>query len=201
MRGVRCATAFNRTCALAIFKCYIRGRRLTHILHETHSRCIADAVEHQKDAGAVPIGDAIGGVVVELLNGSLEPVVPGDVGEICIQGACVALGYLDEDKEVDNSPSDSVATVGNGASSIPPRHPLSGLRYAHVPGSAASVMMFRTGDLGRRLKSGVIEFLGRSDRQIKLRGQRVDPGEIEDFIVRAAAPLRFTLFAPFRSVL
>jgi len=63
--------------------------------------------------------------------------------------------------------------------------------------------MFRTGDLGRRLANGAIEFLGRSDRQIKLRGQRVDPGEIEDFIVRPVSPFTLSLHQcnvyPFRN--
>jgi non-ribosomal peptide synthetase component F len=153
--------------------------------------------------------------VVDLLNESLQPVAHGDVGEICVQGMCVAPGYLNADVDTPTTPLAVVAAGGEGASSssssissssssaaaasISPasvldasqeKHSTSQLRYTLVPGSATTVM-FRTGDLGRRLANGAIEFLGRSDRQIKLLGQRVDPGEIEDFIVRPISP--FTL--------
>jgi amino acid adenylation domain-containing protein len=83
-------------------------------------------------------------------EGRLQP--PGEIGEICIGGEGVARGYLR-------------------------REELTATRFGEIPFVAGRV--YRTGDLARALPSGDLEFLGRRDEQIKIRGYRVEPGEIE----------------------
>lgn len=116
-------------------------------------------------AMSVPIGRPIRGTRVHVLDESLRPVAPGVPGELVIGGEGLALGYL-HDEEPAN------------ARFIP--DPL-------TPGSGAR--LYRSGDRVRLLPSGDLEFLGRMDRQIKVRGFRVEPGEIE-FVLAQHASVR-----------
>ena len=101
----------------------------------------------------VPIGRPFPDVRVHIVDelGHLQPV--GGRGEICIAGIGVGRGYLR-------------------------REQLTAERFVADPWSDGS-RMYRTGDLGRRRGDGSIEYLGRADAQIKLRGVRIEPGEIE----------------------
>ncbi len=104
------------------------------------------------------IGRTIDNVYVAVLNDAMEPVRNGQTGELYIGGAGVARGYV-------NQPE------------LTARKFLTGL-----PGHAwgdPQARMYRTGDLVRRYSDGVIEFVGRVDDQISLRGFRVEPCEIE----------------------
>ncbi|MDH6578196.1 amino acid adenylation domain-containing protein [Kitasatospora sp. MAP5-34] len=95
----------------------------------------------------VPIGRAVAGSTVEVVDELLEPVPQGEVGEILVSGACLARGYLDG----------------------------SSRGFVEVRGRR----VFRTGDFGRFLPGGVLEFSGRRDGQVKLRGFRVELAEVE----------------------
>ncbi|MDQ0798083.1 amino acid adenylation domain-containing protein [Streptomyces sp. B1I3] len=103
-------------------------------------------------AGPVPIGFPIAGTSVHVLDERLAPVVPGEIGEIHIGGAGVTAGY-------------------HG------RPELTAERFVTGPDGAR---LYRTGDLGRLRADGALEFHGRADRQLAVRGFRVEPGEIED---------------------
>jgi amino acid adenylation domain-containing protein len=106
-------------------------------------------------AGTLPsIGQAIDSTEIHILDEQMHPVAQGDAGEIYIGGAGVARGYRN------NAP----LTEGRFV-----RNPFS--RNGHG-------RLYRTGDLARFLPNGEIEFLGRVDEQIKIRGFRVEPGEI-----------------------
>jgi amino acid adenylation domain-containing protein len=110
------------------------------------------------DRGTVPIGRPIANTRVYLLDEALRPVPIGVPGELCAAGDGLAIGYL-------NAPD------------------LTASRFVEVPLRAGSKTIteriYRTGDLARYNADGTIEFLGRLDAQIKIRGYRVELGEIE----------------------
>jgi acyl carrier protein len=101
--------------------------------------------------GTPPIGSAIDGVSVHILDESMREVSSGNAGEIYVGGANLARGYR-------NQPA------------------LTAEKFVHHPSTGER--LYRTGDLGRRLPHGEIEFLGRMDDQIKIRGYRIEPLEI-----------------------
>jgi amino acid adenylation domain-containing protein/non-ribosomal peptide synthase protein (TIGR01720 family) len=111
------------------------------------------------EAGTVPVGLPIDRTQVHLLDGFLRPVPPGVPGELYIAGVGVARGYA-------NRPG------------------LTAERFVACPFGPPGQRMYRTGDLARRRPDGVLEFIGRSDDQVQLRGQRIEPAEVEAAISR-----------------
>ncbi|MFC0861430.1 amino acid adenylation domain-containing protein [Sphaerimonospora cavernae] len=110
---------------------------------------------------SVPIGRPIGGTRVAVLDCALRPVPTGVIGELYTSGEGLAHGYLNR--------ADATAERF-----IPdPYAPESGGR------------MYRTGDLARWTSDGTLEFVGRADSQIKIRGYRVEPGGIETELLRS----------------
>ncbi|MFQ6144315.1 amino acid adenylation domain-containing protein [Streptomyces seoulensis] len=106
------------------------------------------------DTSADTVGTAVDGTVVRLLDARGREVPAGRTGEVYIGGAGVARGY--------------------GG-----RPGLTADRFPPDPYGPPGARLYRTGDLARRSPDGTLEYLGRADRQIKIRGHRVDPAEIE----------------------
>lgn len=106
----------------------------------------------------VTIGRAMPTYTVVLLDEELRAVPDGEVGEICLGGPGVATGYI----------------------GMPER---TAERFVRHPLAPAGGRLYRTGDLGRVTADGEIEYLGRADAEVKIRGHRVDLGEIESVLL------------------
>ncbi|MGQ4453463.1 amino acid adenylation domain-containing protein [[Kitasatospora] papulosa] len=146
------------------------GTRVLHVYGPTETTTFA--TRHEVVAGVPgvpPIGRALDGMRLHVLDGSLSMVPPGVVGELYVGGRGVARGYQG-------------------------RPALTATRFVADPYAAGGGRMYRTGDLVRWTARGDIEYVGRADGQVKLRGFRIEPAEIENTLladpdVRAACVL------------
>jgi amino acid adenylation domain-containing protein len=116
-------------------------------------------VEGDGPVEGVPIGRAIGGTATYILDEYLRPVPPFTEGELCVAGEGLAWGYLGAaDKTAERFVPDP---------------------YSPVPGGR----LYKTGDRARWLADGVIEFCGRLDDEVKIRGHRIDPVGVEQALL------------------
>ncbi len=105
------------------------------------------------DAASIPIGRPFNGSTIHILDDELRPVPVGERGEIYIGGTGVARGYVNRPELTAQKFIDDPFTPGE--------------------------RLYRSGDLGRWLPSGVVDFIGRADNQVKIRSFRVELGDIE----------------------
>ncbi|MER7346948.1 amino acid adenylation domain-containing protein [Streptomyces aurantiacus] len=112
---------------------------------------VGPAEAARRQGATVPIGHPIRATQIQVVDDRLEPVPDGATGELLISGAGLARGYW-------RSPEQS------------------GERFAVL---ADGTRAYRTGDRVRRCGDGAVEFLGRLDQQLKIRGHRVEPAEVE----------------------
>ena len=130
--------------------------RLVHCYGPTETTTYATTCEVHTiadDADSVPVGRPISNTQVYVLDAQQQPVPLGIVGEICIGGDGVALGYLN-------------------------RLELTAEKFVQDPFNPGA-LLYRTGDLGRWTADGLLECIGRNDDQVKIRGFRVELGEIQ----------------------
>jgi len=133
--------------------------RLVNIFGQTETTGVVAAypipIVDGNEIETVPIGWSVPDTALYILDADLQPVADGEIGELCISNPCIASGYLNRpeltEKKFILNPFD--ATGGS--------------------------RLYRTGDIARHRADGVIEFMGRSDFQIKIRGQRLELGEVE----------------------
>lgn len=121
--------------------------------------CVYD-VHGAEQGELLPIGRPIPNTTMYVLNDAQTPVPVGAPGELYIGGSCVVRGYAN-------------------------RTDLTTQRFLPDPFSdVADARMYRTGDIGRWLPDGMLDFLGRIDDQVKIRGYRVEPAEVEAALVQ-----------------
>ncbi|KUL36529.1 peptide synthetase [Streptomyces sp. NRRL F-4489] len=133
------------------------GRRILNTYGPTEITVTATVAE-LRPGRPVTIGRPLPTYSVVLLDEERRPVPDGAVGEICVGGPGVARGY-----------------VG--------RPELTAERFITHPSAPGGGRLYRTGDLGRLTPDGEIEFLGRADDEVKVRGYRIDLGEIDNVLL------------------
>ncbi|MGW2467335.1 non-ribosomal peptide synthetase [Streptomyces bauhiniae] len=138
----------------------ILGGGFTGTLHnlygpaESTTACTAHRVTARDAEGdAIPIGRPLDGVTAHVFTDG-RPAGPGETGELLIGGAQLARGYLDAPE-------------------------LTAERFVDDPYGTGIGRVYRTGDLVRLRADGVLDYVGRADNQCKIRGFRVEPGEVE----------------------
>ena len=115
----------------------------------THEVTSADC----DDPDGIPLGEAVAGTSVFVLDGD-RLCGRDEPGEICVSGDGLAVGYLGDPELTDR-------------------------KFVTLPVAGRTVRLYRTGDRGAVGQDGLLRFLGRVDRQVKVRGHRIEPGEVE----------------------
>ncbi|WP_143264506.1 non-ribosomal peptide synthetase, partial [Amycolatopsis kentuckyensis] len=133
---------------------WLPGRRFFNVYGPTETTVVVLTDEVTGiPADPLPLGTPTPGHRAHVVDAGLRPVPPGEVGELVIGGPGLAAGYL-------NSPE------------------LTARKFVEDPFTPGE-RLYRTGDLARLRPDGRLEFAGRADRQVKVRGQRIELGEVE----------------------
>ena len=133
------------------------GCAIHNLYGPTEAAVEVTAWRHVPGADRLPIGTPIWNTQVYVLNESLQPVPPGVPGELYLAGAALARGYL----------GDPALTAN---------------RFVACPLGAPGDRMYRTGDLVRWDEDGRLVYVGRTDFQVKIRGRRIELGEVESVL-------------------
>lgn len=156
--SLRCIIAAGEACPAHLVAEWGAGRQFFNAYGPTEATVYATAALCDgKDT--IPIGTALAHVEAHVLDDALRPVATGELGELCLSGTGVADGYLGNPEETAS-------------------------RFVQVQIGWRKLRVYRTGDMVRRDRKGVLHFVGRADSQIKINGMRIELGEIERAVLR-----------------
>lgn len=159
--SIRTVNVGGEACPQELVERWGPGRRILNTYGPTETTVTCTYAE-LTPGKPVTIGRPLPTYTAVLLDSNLQPVADGEAGEICVGGPGVARGYVNRPEQTADRfiPDPSGQTVGR---------------------------IYRTGDLGRFTADGEIEYLGRADSEVKVRGHRVDLQEIEGVLLEDEA--------------
>jgi amino acid adenylation domain-containing protein len=173
LEHLRVMVSGAEACPAELVARWAPGRRFLNAYGPTEITVCATWTECSPGQGTPPIGRPLANVQAYVLDGAMRPVPPGVAGELYLGGPGVARGYLGRPELT--------------AERFVP-HP-----FAREPGAR----LYRSGDVVRWRGDGSLEFLGRADAQVKVRGMRVEPGEVEAAL-REVLGVRQALVRPWK---
>ncbi|RSN59706.1 non-ribosomal peptide synthetase [Streptomyces sp. WAC 04229] len=150
----------GEACPAPVAKRWAGDRVMINAYGPTETTVAVTASEPLTGDGTPPIGRPITGVCTHVLDDRLQAVPDGDVGELYVSGPGLARGYL-------NRPAQTAQ------------------RFLPDPFGTPGHRMYRTGDRVRARPDGQLVFVGRADDQLKVRGHRIEPGEVEAALFEA----------------
>lgn len=163
--SIRAIFVGGEACSPDLVRRWSSGRTMTNLYGPTETTVLGTAHGPMQSDNAAVIGRGVPGLTTHVLDAHLRPTPDGAVGELYLTGAALAVGYQ----------ADTALTA------------------SRFVAASDGGRMYRTGDLVRRLQSGDLEYLGRADRQVKIRGQRIEPGDVDAALIAAGARTAVTV--------